>query len=244
MAEVVPDDVAFLGIPTRLNLFEPTVVDCQESAENMLHWLHSLLPHIPHYGYVLVFIVVFLNNIGFPLPGETILLGAGFILGKAGGSLWQPMAAGTLACFLGGICAFWMGRRLGHSGLEKIHWLHLTPPRLRWPERFFKRHGARAVFIARFIALFPPVVPNLFGGMSKISWRIFLFYNLTGSAAYTISYILIGYFFGKRWHLLKVWLGPTVLYLILAGIVLVVAGVIFRDSVSKFWMRFFPTKGK
>ena len=41
---------------------------------NMLHWLHSLWPHIPHYGYVLVFVVVFLNNIGFPLPGETILL--------------------------------------------------------------------------------------------------------------------------------------------------------------------------
>ena len=33
----------------------------------MLHWLHSLLPHIPHYGYVLVFIVVFLNNLGAPL---------------------------------------------------------------------------------------------------------------------------------------------------------------------------------
>jgi hypothetical protein len=29
----------------------------------MLHWLYSLLPHIPHYGYVLVFIVAFLNNL-------------------------------------------------------------------------------------------------------------------------------------------------------------------------------------
>jgi len=75
----------------------------------MLHWLHSLLPHIPHYGYVLVFIVAFLNNLGVPLPGETILLGAGFALGKTGDSLWQPMAAGTTACFLGGICAFWAG---------------------------------------------------------------------------------------------------------------------------------------
>jgi hypothetical protein len=36
----------------------------QEKAVNMLHWLHSLLPHIPHYGYVLVFIVVLLNNLG------------------------------------------------------------------------------------------------------------------------------------------------------------------------------------
>ena len=210
----------------------------------MLHWLHSLLPHLPHYGYVLVFVVVFLNNIGFPLPGETILLGAGFILGKAAGSLWEPMVAGTLACFLGGICAFWMGRRLGDSGLEKIRWLHLTPARLEWPERFFKRHGAKAVFIARFIALFPPVVANLLAGMSKIRWGIFLFYNLTGSVAYTISYILIGHFFGKRWHLLQAWLGPTALYLIVAGLVIIVAGVTFRDSLSKFWVRFLSKKGK
>jgi membrane protein DedA with SNARE-associated domain len=205
----------------------------------MLHWLHSLLPHIPHHGYVLVFIVVFLNNIGVPLPGETILFGAGFILGKSAGSLWEHMAAGTTACFLGGICSFWMGRRLGLSGLEKIRWLHLTPERLKWPERFFKRHGAKAVFIARFIALFPPVAANLLAGMAKMSWRIFLFYNLTGSAAYTASYILLGYFFGKKWRLLEAWLGPTALYLILAWIALIVLGVIFRHSLSKLLARFF-----
>jgi len=208
----------------------------------MLYWLHSLLPHIPHYGYVLVFIVVFLNNLGVPLPGETILLGAGFVLGKTADSLWQPVAAGTAACFLGGICAFWLGRRLGRGRLEKIRWLHLTPERLTWPERFFKRHGAKTVFIARFIFLFPPVAANLLSGMAKMPWRTFLFYNLTGSAAYTTSYILIGYFFGKQWKLLNTWLGPTALYLMLAAIIIVVFGVIFRHSVSGYWARLSPKK--
>ena len=208
----------------------------------MLHWLHSLLPHLPHYGYVLVFIVVFLNNIGVPLPGETILFGAGFILGKTEDSLWEPVVAGTAASFLGGICAFWLGRRLGQGSLKKIHWLHLTPKRVRWPERFFKRHDAKAVFIARFIAVFPPIAVNLLAGMAKMRWRIFLFYNLTGSAAYAASYILIGYFFGKKWKLLEAWLGPTALYLILTGLVIVVLAVIFRHSVSGYWARLFPKK--
>jgi membrane-associated protein len=123
-------------------------------------------------------------------------------LGRAAGSLWQPMAAGTAACFLGGICSFWLGRRLGHTGLERVHWLHLTPKRLKWPERFFKRHGAKAVFIARFIPLFPPVAANLLAGMAKMPWRIFYFYNLMGSAIYAICYTLVGYFFGKKWKLL------------------------------------------
>jgi membrane protein DedA with SNARE-associated domain len=59
--------------------------------------------------------------------------------------------------------------------------------------------ASRTVFIARFIFLFPPVVANLLTGMSKMQWRTFLFYNLTGSAAYTTIYILIGYIFGKKW---------------------------------------------
>jgi membrane protein DedA with SNARE-associated domain len=208
----------------------------------MLHWLHSLLPHIPHYGYVLVFIVAFLNNLGVPLPGETILLGAGFVLGKTADSLWQPVAAGTVACFLGGIGAFWLGRRLDRGGLEKIQWLHLTSERLKWPEQFFKRHGARAVFIARFIFLFPPVVVNLLAGMSRMPWRTFLFYNLTGSAAYCTTYILIGYLFGKKWKLLEAWLGPGALCLILAGVALMVLVVVFRQAISGFDARLFPGK--
>ena len=191
---------------------------------------------------MLVFIVAFLNNLGVPLPGETILLGAGFVLGKTADSLWQPVVAGTAACFLGGICAFWMGRRLGRGRLEKIHWLHLTPERMKWPERFFKRHGDKTVFIARFIFLFPPVVVNLLAGMSQMPWRTFLFYNLTGSAAYATTYTLIGYFFGKKWKLLESWLGPTALYLIFAGLVIVVLSVLFRYSLSGYWARIFPKK--
>jgi membrane-associated protein len=206
----------------------------------MLHWLHSLLPHIPHYGYVLVFIAAFLNDPGVPIPGETILLGAGFMSGKTGDALWQPVAAGTLACFLGGIGAFWLGHRLGQGALEKIHWLHLTAEKLKWPERFFKQHGAKTVFIARFIFLFPPVVANLLAGMSKMFWRTFLFYNLTGSAAYSTTYILIGYFFGKKWKQLEAWLRPTGLYMIIAALCIVVLAVLFRRSLFKWWAQIKP----
>jgi membrane protein DedA with SNARE-associated domain len=206
----------------------------------VLHWLHSLLPNVPHYGYVLVFIVVLLNNVGVPLPGETILLGAGFILGQTAGSLWPPMVAGTAAAFLGGLVAFWLGRRLGHGSLEKIHWLHLTSEKLRWPQRSFDRHGAKAVFIARFIAIFPPIAANLLAGMTKMSWRLFLFFNLTGSAASTVIYILIGYFFGKQWKQLLAWLGAAPLYLFFGGILLIVPAVIFRRSLLRFWRRLIP----
>ena len=96
----------------------------------MLHWLQSPRPHIPRHGYVLVFIVAFLNDLGVPLPGESILLGAGFVLGRTADSLWHPTVAATPACCLGGIGAFWLGRRLGEGHMERLHRLRLTHKRL------------------------------------------------------------------------------------------------------------------
>jgi membrane-associated protein len=203
----------------------------------MFEWLRSMLPHLPHYGAALVFIVVFLNNLGFPLPGETILLGAGFVLGKVGVSLWQPMLAASVACFLGSICAFWAGRRLGDRGQQGVRWLHLTPQRMQWPERFFKRHGAKTVLIVRFIPLFPPVVPNLLAGMSRMRWPAFLFFNLVGSALYPVAYMLIGYLFGRKWGLFEAWLGNSKGYVIAAILVLITLVAIFRKPLMKLWSR-------
>ena len=143
--------------------------------------------------------------------GQTwaILLGAGFILGRTTGSVWQPVVAGTLASFLGGICAFWLGHQLGNGGLERIRWLHLSQKSLEWPQRYFKRHGSKAVFLARLIAIFPPIGANLLAGMTTMSWRKFLIYNLAGSAVMSVGYILIGYWLGKNWTLLEGWLSHS-----------------------------------
>ena len=206
-----------------------------------LHWLHSLFPH---YGNAAVFIFTYLNSIGLPLPGEPILFGAGFILGKDGMPLWGSIAAGTAACFLGGESAYWLGRWLGYGRLRKIHWLHLSAKRFEWMEHFFKRYGAKTVFIARFIALLPALIPNVLAGMAEMRWRLFLFYNFMGSAVYTTLYILLGYFLGKRWNFLEAWLGPTAIYLILQGILLTVLAVVFRHFLYNLWARFFSAKRK
>jgi membrane-associated protein len=186
--------------------------------------------------------MTYLNSLGFPFPGEPILFGAGFIVGKDGLSLWGPIAAGTTACFLGGESAYWLGRWLGFSRLKKIHWLHHTAKKFEWMDHYFKRYGAKTVFIARFIALLPALIPNVLAGMAKMRWRVFLFYNLTGSVVYATLYILFGYLLGQRWEFLKLWLGPTAIYLIIQGIVLIVLAVIFRRFIYRLLVRIFFTE--
>ncbi len=197
---------------------------------------------LTHYGYGVVFLVVFLNNAGVPVPGDTMLLGAGFLAAKGIFSLWISLLAGTAGCFLGCDGGYWLGRRFGHKILNRFTWLHFTPKKDKQVEEFFKKHGTKAVFFARFVVLLHPVT-GLFAGMWKMPLRPFLFYNLIGSMGCAFLYILGGYYFGQNWELLRHWIGHTGLYVILIGIILVLLSLLVRHSVFAFFARITSKKG-
>ena len=197
----------------------------------MVHWFLSVLSHG---GYWVIFLVVFLNNLCFPIPGDTILLGAGFLSQKGDLSLWVSMVTGTAASFLGCTGGYWIGERLGHRLLTKMPWLHMTPKRIKHIEGFFEKYGPKAVFFARFVALLHPVT-GLLAGMWKTPLRPFLIYNLAGSACYAAIYILVGYFFGQRWELFKSWIGPVALYTILIATALSILGLFLRNAIQGFF---------
>lgn len=202
----------------------------------MFHWFQSMLAHN---GYWVVLGAVFLNNLCFPVPGDSTLIGAGFFAEKGILSFWGVGLTGTAACFMGGNGGYWLGQWLGHSLLKKISWLQMTPPRVLRIENFFKKYGAKAVFFARFVALLHPVT-GLLAGMWKTPFRPFLFYNLAGSAAYAFLYTLAGYFFGQKWESIKAWAGPTLLYLVLIAAGLLVLGLFLRRSIRDFFIHHSP----
>ncbi len=204
----------------------------------MIHWLQSLLAH---QGYWVVFLVVFLNNLCFPVPGDSMLLGGGFLAAKGILFLWAVIAAGTGGCFLGGIGGYWLGERFGRRFLRKNRWLQITPERVEQMERFFAKFGAKVVFFARFVALLHPVT-GLLAGMGKTPFRPFLFYNLAGAFAYSTLYALVGYFFGQRWELFKSWIGPVALYSLLIAAALFSLGLFLRHSIRSFFAGFSSKK--
>ena len=197
----------------------------------MVHWFLSLLSHG---GFWVIFLVVFLNNLCFPIPGDTMLLGAGFLSQKGDLSLWVSMGTGTAASFLGCTGGYWIGERLGYRLLTKMPWLQMTPKRVKHIESFFEKFGPKAVFFARFVALLHPIT-GLLAGMWKTPLRPFLIYNLAGSACYATIYILVGYFFGQRWELFKSWIGPVALYTILIATALSILGLFLRNAIQGFF---------
>src|ERR1019366_1299945 len=107
-------------------------------AMGLLNLLQALLAH---YGYLTLFVALFVNNLGIPFPGTSVLLATGLLVGKGILSFWVTVVIATSACFLGSNCGYLLGLRFGLPLLKKIHWLRLTHHRIKHLELFFKRYG-------------------------------------------------------------------------------------------------------
>ena len=183
-------------------------------------WLVDLFAR---YGYAVVFVGVFLENTGLPVPGETALL-AGAALAHYGQlSLARVIVTAIAAAILGDNLGFLIGRRGGRQIAERHGWrIGVTPERLAEFDRFFQRHGPKTVFAARFITGLRVVGAVLAGG-SGMRWPIFLFYNASGAVVWCTVIAFAGYSLAYSWARLERWVGGSGL---LALAVVAVLGII------------------
>ena len=184
------------------------------------------------YGYAVVFVGVFLENAGLPVPGETVLL-AGAALSRSG-TLFLPwvVATAVVGAIFGDNVGFLIGRRGGRALVERFgSKLGLTPARLVEFDRFFDRHGAKTVFIARFVTGLR-VFGAILAGTSGLPWGRFLLYNATGALAWAATFGAVGYFLAYSWETLEEWIGRSGLVLLAALAVIAVVAVLRRRRAS------------
>jgi membrane protein DedA with SNARE-associated domain len=168
------------------------------------------------YGYAVVFFGVFLENTGLPVPGETALL-AGAALSRSGRlSLPWVIVTAIAGAILGDNLGFLIGRRGGRVLVDRFGpRVGLTRDRLLQFDRFFDRHGAKTVFIARFVTGLR-VFGALLAGTSGLSWGRFLLYNSTGAIAWATTFGGVGYMLAYSWQTLELWIGRSGLVLLAA----------------------------
>ena len=189
----------------------------------MPEWLVHLFAR---YGYTVVFVGVFLENTGLPVPGETALL-AGAAMAHFGHlSLGWVIVTAIVGATLGDNLGFAIGRRKGRALVERHGWrIGLTRPRLAQFDRFFDRHGARTVFIARFITGLR-VFGAVLAGASGLPWQKFLFYNAAGAVVWSIAVATAGYSLAYSWATLERWIGRTGLIGLALVVSILVIGVL------------------
>ncbi len=191
----------------------------------------SLVEWLSHYGYPVLFLIVFAENTGLPVPGETAVLVAGLLAGRPDPPLAIVWVIGVtvLAAVLGDNLGFWLGRRWARRRLEQgKRFLFLTPATLRAVEGYFDHYGLLTIFFARFVTGLR-VVAALAAGTSRLTWTHFLLANAGGAIAWATTMALLGFFFGQSWELLHRWLGR--------GALLILACVVLLIGIPYLWRR-------
>ena len=148
---------------------------------------------IEHWGYLAIFVFVVLGNLGVPVPEESILVLAGYLVWQGDLRLPLVLLVGMLSAIAGDNLGYWLGRRYGQEAIARYgRWVLLTPARLDATRRFVTRYGAFGVFAARFIAglrfLAGPVA-----GSTGLPPLTFVAANTLGAVLYVPTMVAAGY---------------------------------------------------
>lgn len=163
--------------------------------------------------------------IGLPVPDETILLFAGYLIFKG---YLQPLPAFASA-FVGACCGITVSYLLGRSaGVYLLSQygskLHLDPSRLERAHIWFERLGKWTLFFGYFI-MGVRHLTALVAGSSRLQFRVFALFAYSGVLFWTLSFMSAGYFLGEE--LPKVSRELRHYYLLASGLIVLVVAVFF-----------------
>ena len=168
--------------------------------------LNRVLDWYAQYGYWAVFVPVFLETAGLPLPGETSLLFAGVASSTGRIDVVWVIVVGASAAILGDNVGYAIGRFGGRRLVMRLAHIGGIEKSLAWGEDYFQRRGGITVFFARWL---PGL--RIFGawiaGMVHMKWWKFALWNAAGGICWTTSVVLLGHFFGKSIHVVERVLG-------------------------------------
>jgi membrane-associated protein len=146
-------------------------------------------------GYLLPAIIG-LESLGVPSPGETALVAAAVLASQGKLEIWLVILIGVCSAIIGDNIGYWLGRTLGRDVLEAPGPFYRRRMMvIRSGDRFFKKHGGKAVFFARWIALVRFVTAWL-AGINEMRFRYFFLWNAFGGITWGITFGLVGYYAG------------------------------------------------
>jgi membrane protein DedA with SNARE-associated domain len=148
------------------------------------------------WALLLMFVLLTLESFGLPVPGETALIACSVLASQGSLSIVWVIVVGVLAAIIGDNLGYWAARKGGRPLLERHR---LTRPYaekyLPRGERFFAKHGGKAVFLGRFVAVLR-VTAAWVAGISHMQWWRFLAWNAAGGIVWATSVALVSYYLG------------------------------------------------
>ena len=154
----------------------------------------------PTVGYPVVFILIALETMGIPLPGETALIAAGLYAHDGHLSIEVVLLLAAGAAILGDNVGFYIGRRWGRRAFMAAGPFHGHRLRLlEVGQPFFARHGPKAVFLGRWVSGLR-IASAWLAGINRMEWPVFVFWNALGGICWAVSVGLGAYYIGHAFE--------------------------------------------
>ncbi|MCU0524105.1 MAG: DedA family protein [Elainella sp. Prado103] len=191
----------------------------------MAEWITQIMTSL---GYVGIGLLMFLENLFPPIPSELIMPLAGFTVAKGQMGFVPAVMAGVLGTMLGALPWYYIGVYLGEDRLKRWidrygKWLGISSEEIDKSQRWFYRHGTKAVFFGRLVPGIRTLI-SLPAGFSKMRFGTFLIYSTLGTLGWTLLLTTAGYALGDNYELVEEYLAP-VSKIVLGG--LLVGGMVW-----------------
>ena len=160
--------------------------------------MSETLDFLTRYGPLVLFLAVFVEQMGIPLPAAPWLLAAGALAGAGKMSVTSAIAAATVGALLADLIWFYLGQRYGSRVLKLICRISLEQDScVRRTENLFERYGMSSVIAAKFIPGLSTITAPL-AGRSGVSVARFFSFDGLGSLLYAACFVLGGFLFSNQ----------------------------------------------
>ncbi|HUQ18758.1 MAG TPA: bifunctional DedA family/phosphatase PAP2 family protein [Gemmatimonadaceae bacterium] len=169
----------------------------------------TLYDLVSSYGYLIVFLLVGIESLGIPLPGETALITASAFAALGRLNIFVVVSAAAAGAILGDNAGYWIGKRGGLALVRRYgRYFRLNEAKINKMHGFFERHGPKTIFLGRFISVLRCWAAAL-AGVANMPYGIFMFWNALGGVIWAAIFGTLGYFSGKNLPLLERYLGQA-----------------------------------
>lgn len=187
----------------------------------MHDFAHNLTNLLQSYTYPVLLLLVLLESVGVPLPGEIALVTAAAYAASGHISIYIVIFIAALGAIVGGILGYWIGRKGGLPLVARYgRYVGVRESHIDRAHTFFERHGWKTILFGRFIALLRTWAAVV-AGAARMSFPKYVTYNTIGSVAWAIVFGVLGYAFGHNLPLLEKYISRAsygVLVLLAVGI--------------------------
>lgn len=169
----------------------------------ILHIDEHLIDIIDIFGawsYVILFLIVFVETgvVVFPfLPGDSLLFASGTFAALGSFNIFLLLIVFFAAAVIGDTVNYQIGKKIGTS-IPPNSWLGkvINQEKMQKAEDFFNKHGGKTIIIARFMPFIRTFAPFV-AGASRMNYRYFIIFNVTGAALWVGLCTVLGYLFGN-----------------------------------------------